>query len=219
MRPIFSKPVIASLILCSLAAAVLVALLVREIQDPAVSNPNNNHSHQNNDIVISQNIGDAFTLINGSGQEVHDYYYRGQYLLIYFGFSYCPDVCPTALLRISDALDTLEETHPTLAQNIQPLFISVDPERDTPDAIRAYVRHFHPRLEGLTGSAAQIDKVKRSFKIYAAKVKDETSPDGYTIDHSSIIYLMDKQNRFLAHFTDNQTSDDIATKIKTLIAK
>ncbi|MBE8191025.1 MAG: SCO family protein [Alphaproteobacteria bacterium] len=219
MRPPLSKPVIASLLLSGVGALILIVMLVSESDKIAGKATHANTLDSAANIGrgdITSKIGGAFTLLNTNAQAISDHHYRGQYLLIYFGFTYCPDVCPTALARLSDALEQLE---PTESASIQPLFISVDPERDTPATLRDYVRHFHPRLEGLTGSTAQIENVKRQYRIYAAKVADDTTTDGYTIDHSSIIYFMDKQNRFLTHFTDTQTSTDIATALKKLITK
>ena len=141
-------------------------------------------------------IGGDFTLLNENGETITQAAYDGQYKLIYFGFTFCPAICPTELQKITSALKKMEDSHPELAAKIQPLFISIDPERDTPDVMREYVSLFHPRLDGLTGSSEQIAQVKKDYRIYAQKVQDENMSD-YTMDHSSFIYLMAPDNRLI----------------------
>ncbi len=146
------------------------------------------------------NPGGAFTLTDMNARQVTQADYAGRFLLIYFGFTYCPDVCPTGLDRMGAALDTLAARDAVMAARIQPLFITIDPARDTPDTMADYVKYFHPRLIGLSGTSAQIDAVKRAYRVYAAKIKNPDNPDNYTMDHSSFFYLMDGQNRFVKHF-------------------
>ncbi|MCB1530846.1 MAG: SCO family protein [Rhodospirillales bacterium] len=155
--------------------------------------------------VQAENFGGPFSLTDHNGKPVTDRDFSGQYRLIYFGFTFCPAICPTELQKISGALDLLGER----SKKIRPLFITVDPERDTADVMKNYVRLFHPDLVGLTGTAAQIEAVKKSYKVYSKKVRDPDMND-YTVDHSSFIYFMDPEDRLLSIFTTKDTSGTIA---------
>ncbi len=138
-------------------------------------------------------IGGPFTLENAQGQAVTDRNFRGKYMLVYFGYTYCPDVCPTTLQSIANAMDAMG---PKAAQ-VVPIFITVDPWRDTPAVVGRYAAAFSPRLVGLTGTPEEIAKVEREYHVYAAK--HETGNGGeYSMDHSSVIYLMDRDGRFVA---------------------
>jgi protein SCO1/2 len=159
--------------------------------------------------IAAENFGGAFTLVNQDGKTVTDQDFRGTWRLMYFGFTYCPAICPTELMKITEALDKLGDQ----ANIITPLFISVDPERDTPDILKKYLTAFHPRFIGLTGTVAQVEDIKKSYKVYAAKVKDDTMTD-YTVDHSSFIYLMDPQENLQAIYKLQDTSLIIAEDIR-----
>ncbi len=139
-------------------------------------------------------IGGPFTLENSAGQTVTDRTYRGKYMLVYFGYTYCPDVCPTTLQAMANALDALGAK----ANDIAPIFISVDPARDTPAVMKRYTAAFSPRLIGLTGTPQEIAKVAREYHVYYAKHVTGPGPDDYGMDHSSVIYLMDPNGRFVA---------------------
>ena len=146
-------------------------------------------------------IGGPFTLIDHTGKVRTEEDFRGKLLLIYFGYSYCPDVCPTDLQQIGLAVDGLSAG----ADAVQPLFITLDPERDTVVHLADYVPLFHPRLIGLTGSAEQIRRVALAYKVYYAKYPPD-SPD-YVIDHSSFIYLVDKAGKYIGFFPPGTTAD------------
>ena len=146
-------------------------------------------------------IGGPFALIDHTGKLRTDEDFRGKLLLIYFGYSYCPDVCPTDLQQIGLAVDGLSAG----ADAVQPLFITLDPERDTTVHLADYVPLFHPRLIGLTGSAEQIRRVALAYKVYYAKYLPD-SPD-YVIDHSSFIYLVDKAGKYIGFFPPGTTAD------------
>jgi protein SCO1/2 len=146
-------------------------------------------------------IGGPFALIDHTGKLRTDEDFRGKLLLIYFGYSYCPDVCPTDLLQIGLAVDGLGAG----AEAVQPLFITLDPERDTAVHLAAYVPLFHPRLIGLTGSAEQIRRVALAYKVYYAKYPPD-SPD-YVIDHSSFVYLVDEAGKYIGFFPPGTTAD------------
>jgi len=136
--------------------------------------------------VTAKNFGGTYTLTNHLGETVTDKDFRDNYKLVYFGFTYCPAICPTELQKIAQVLKTLD---PAIADQIKPIFISVDPERDTVEVMKEYVELFHPRLIGLTGTPEQVKVAKDAYKIYAAKVEDDTMQE-YTVDHSSFIYFM-----------------------------
>lgn len=154
-------------------------------------------------------VGGPFTLTDQTGKKVTDKDFLGKFTLVFFGYTYCPDVCPTELQVMSAALDNLGAK----ADNIQPIFISIDPQRDTPEVLKQYVVNFHPRLVGLTGSPEEIASVAKAYRVYYSKVEGSSGPDNYLMDHSTIIYLMDRQGKFLKHFT---YSTDAAALAKTI---
>jgi protein SCO1/2 len=132
-------------------------------------------------------IGGPFTLTDQNGKTVTDADFAGKYRIVYFGYTYCPDVCPTDLTKIGAALRTLDKQAPRTAQKIVPLFISVDPERDTPAQLKQYVGNFHPRLVGLTGTPQAIAQVAKAYAIAYMK---EPTPSGYLMGHTEVAYLM-----------------------------
>ena len=154
-------------------------------------------------------IGGPFTLKDQSGNTVTEKDFQNTYKLIYFGFTYCPAVCPTELQKITSALHQLGPK----ADYITPIFISVDPERDSVEAVKTYVEFFHPSMIGLTGSSKQIDNVIKEFKVYATKVVDEDATD-YTIDHSSFIYFMSPDDRLLRIYRTQDSAVDIAESLQ-----
>jgi len=158
-------------------------------------------------------IGGPFTLTDQTGKRVTDKDFAGKYMLIYFGFTFCPDVCPTELQVMSGALDDLGAN----ATKIQPIFVTIDPERDTPEVLARYVKQFNPRLIGLTGSAQDIAKIAKEYRVYYEKVKDDSSSGDYTMDHSSIIYLMGPDGGFLTFFPPGTSPEKMADKIKTFM--
>lgn len=162
-------------------------------------------------------IGGPFELTDQNGVRRSAADFAGRPMLIYFGFTYCPDVCPTALDIMGGALDILKQTAPRAYQRVQPIFISVDPARDTPPVLRDYLSYFHPRLTGLTGSQAEIDAVKSAYKIYAARSQTRDENGNYNVDHSSFYYLMDDDNRYLAHFDHAVTPEELAQKLAGLV--
>lgn len=156
-------------------------------------------------------IGGPFVLVDHDGRTVTDADFHGRLLLIYFGYTFCPDVCPTSLTAIGDALALLGPD----AEKVVPILITVDPERDTPAHLKEYVAFFHPRMVALTGSVDQITAVSRAFRVYFAKVRDSTSaPDDYLMDHTAITYLMGRDGKFLAHFSHGTEPEAIAKRIR-----
>lgn len=153
-------------------------------------------------------IGGPFALRDIKGNVVRSNHFRGKYLLIYFGYSFCPDICPTALENMTEALTLLERD----AQKIQPLFITIDPKRDTAYQLETYMENFHPSLQALTGAKSDIDNAMKAYKVYASIV--EGSHPDYLVDHSSIVYFMDKEGHFICHFTHQTPGAEMAFKIR-----
>lgn len=137
-------------------------------------------------------IGGPFMLTDQNGKTVRDSDFAGKYRIVYFGYTYCPDICPTDLAKIGQALRRLEAQAPARAARIAPIFISVDPERDTPARLKPYVANFHPRLIGLTGDMAAIRRVARDYAIAFGK---QPTPSGYLVGHTEVAYLMDPQGK------------------------
>jgi len=157
-------------------------------------------------------IGGDFTLLGANGQEVKDASFRGKYMLVFFGFTACPDICPTTLATLSSVLESLGEK----AAQVVPVFISVDPARDTPAVIKEYLTHFDPRIVGLTGTSAQVEQVASAYKVYYAKAEDGDEQN-YMINHSGYIYLMAKDGTYLRHFSAQDASEEIAGAVRGYI--
>jgi cytochrome oxidase Cu insertion factor (SCO1/SenC/PrrC family) len=155
-------------------------------------------------------IGGDFTLIDQFGQTRTNRDFLGRYRLVFFGFTFCPSVCPTELQKITDVMAQLG----TAADQVTPMFISIDPERDTSDVMAEFLGHFDARFVGLTGTRAQIDTVVRLYKVYAAKVPFAGSND-YTMDHSSFVYLMDRDGQLVTLYRAEQIAEQIAADLKS----
>lgn len=149
-----------------------------------------------------EQIGGPFALIDQDGRPRTDADFRGKLLLVYFGYTYCTDICPTDLQAISTAIDKLGPA----GESVQPLFITVDPEHDTPEAIKLYVALFHPRLVGLTGSAKQVKTVARAYKVYYAKNEQSKKSDP-VIDHSGFVFLVGRDGKYLGFFPPGTSAD------------
>lgn len=159
-------------------------------------------------------VGGPFTLEDGTGRQVTDRDFRGKYMLVYFGYTFCPDVCPTTLSEVADALDHLGNK----ADRLQPIFITVDPKRDTPAVMKQYVTAFTPRLIGLTGSAEQIAKVAQEYRVYYAEHRTGPGPNDYTMDHSSVLYLMDPDGKFVAPIRADEDGSQMAADLTRLMS-
>jgi protein SCO1/2 len=159
-------------------------------------------------------IGGPFTLTDTSGKQVTDKDFRGRYMLIFFGYTHCPDICPAGLQLISAVLDNLKGK----ADQLAPIFVSVDPARDTPEKLGAYVKNFNPRFIGLTGTDKEIAAVAKAYKVFYNKVpsKDGDAAD-YSMDHTGIIYVMDPQGNFVTHFTPATSVDEMTAKLDKIL--
>jgi protein SCO1 len=155
-------------------------------------------------------IGGAFALEDGNGKTISDQTLRGRPFLVYFGYTHCPDVCPTELARISDILGKMGD------KPIPALFITVDPERDTPKVMQDYVSSFNPAVIGLSGSPQAVEAAEKTFRVFARKGQQQ--PDGdYSMDHSSIVYLMDKNGAFVEAFNVERPPEEAATDLEKFL--
>jgi len=156
-------------------------------------------------------IGGPFQLVDQNGKTVTEADLRGKWSLIYFGYTHCPDACPTALNDISIALSELGAKR----DQVRPVFITVDPERDTPKVLKDYVTAFDAPIVGLTGTPEQVAKAAKGYRVYFAK---HPEPGGdYSMDHSSVIYVMDPEGRFTASFAPDSTPEQMAGRLKKLV--
>jgi protein SCO1/2 len=153
-------------------------------------------------------VGGTFKLTDQNGRAVTDADFKGKPFLVFFGFTNCPDVCPTALFDMSEVFRRLGPD----AEKVSAIFISVDPARDTPEKMKDYLQSFHERISALTGTQADIDAVTKAYKAYAKRVPLENGD--YTMDHSAIVYLMDKNGRFVAPFNLKRPADEAAADLR-----
>ncbi|HEX6830674.1 MAG TPA: SCO family protein, partial [Methyloceanibacter sp.] len=151
-------------------------------------------------------IGGPFSLAGGDGKPVTDRDFRGRYMLIFFGFTHCPDICPAELQVIAQALEQLGDK----AKNVVPIFITLDPERDTPEAMANYVKSFGPNFVGLTGSPEAIAAAAKAYRVAYSKVENKESAGDYSVDHSALVYLMDPEGRYVTHFSYGLSADQMA---------
>jgi protein SCO1/2 len=156
----------------------------------------------------SSDVGGPFQLTDQDGRTVTQADFKGKPFLVFFGFTHCPDICPTTLFEMSETLRRLGPA----ADRISALFISVDPERDTPEKLKQYLSSFDEHIVGLTGTPEQIAAVTKAYKAYAKKVPLEGGD--YTMDHSAIVYLMDRDGNFIAPFNLKRTADAAAADLR-----
>lgn len=159
-------------------------------------------------------IGGPFTLKNQNGKVVKDADLRGKLMLVFFGFTHCPDVCPTDLAVMTQVVKQLGKD----ADKVATLFITIDPERDTVAVMKEYMSNFDPHIQGLTGTREQVDVAIKAYRVYANKVK---SPDGkdYTMDHSAFLYLMGKDGKYISHFQHNPKPEEVVEGVKKALGK
>lgn len=158
-------------------------------------------------------VGGPIQLTDQNGQPFSDQSLRGKPFLVFFGFTHCPDVCPTALFEVSEIMRRLGPD----AARAAALFISVDPERDTPQKLAGYVKNFSPRIVGLTGTPQEIAAVAKAYKVFYEKTPNEAAPADYGMNHTSIIYLMSPDGEYVAHFTPMTSVDAMAEKLGKLL--
>jgi protein SCO1/2 len=161
-------------------------------------------------------VGGAFTLTDQSGKTVTEKSWPGKYKLVFFGFTHCPDTCPAALQKMAVIMQHLDQNNDPWGAKIVPLFITVDPARDTAAVMAKYVTVFNPHIVGLTGSEAQIKSVEEAYKVYAAKKPGQSNDDyaEYMEDHSAYVYLMSPDDKLLQVFSFDETAEAMIGKIK-----
>jgi len=148
------------------------------------------------DLQVSQSIiGGPFEMVNHLGETVTQETFKGRHMLVYFGYTFCPDVCPTELQSLTVALNDMGKK----GDAITPVFVTIDPERDDVAAVREYIGFFHPRLVGLTGTPAQVEAITDAFGVFYAKARDTGETSDYLMDHSSLIFLMNEKGRYVTH--------------------
>jgi protein SCO1/2 len=155
-------------------------------------------------------IEGTFDLTDHDGKPVTAANYRGKYMLVFFGFTHCKVVCPRALSKLSQVLRDIGP----LAEEIVPLYVSVDPERDSPEAMKAFLEASYPRFTGLTGTQEQCDAAKKAFRVFAEKKPDPDDPDGYDMPHTAFAYLLDREGNYVAHFGDHLDEDELADRLR-----
>lgn len=192
-------------LLIGLAAGIMTAVVIAIV--PGGSSPSTTTGRAA--------IGGPFSLTDGSGKAVTEKDFAGKPMLVFFGFTNCPDVCPAGLQVLAAALDRLGDK----AQGVTPVFITVDPERDTPELVGKYVKSFHPRIVGLSGTPEQVAGVVKAYRVYARKQPTEGSAADYSMDHSSFFYLMDASGAYVKHFPHSvdaaRLADDVAAQIQS----
>ena len=159
-------------------------------------------------------IEGTFNLIDHDGHPVTEQTYRGRWLMVFFGFTHCGIVCPRALSRLSTVLAEIGDER---ADRIQPLYITVDPERDTPPVMNQFLESNYPRFTGLTGTTEQIEKAKDAFNVFARRKVDPAAADCYVVPHTAITYLLDPAGRYRTHWTDARDVDEIVVSLNAQI--
>jgi len=157
---------------------------------------------------VDSDASGPFSLVDHNGKPVTDRDFRGKFMLVFFGYTSCPDVCPMDLQIIAQVIDELGEA----GDRLQPIFISVDPARDTPEVVAQYASHFHPRLIGLSGSRQQTAAAARNYGVISMKIIDETNPGNYSVNHSALTYLLGPDGKFVAAF-DHGTDTEAMTSV------
>lgn len=166
-------------------------------------------------VVVGQAaIGGPFSLIDAQGQQFTDVDLRGRFVLLYFGFTHCPDICPEELEKVAMAVDVASKNS-GVENGIVPVFISIDPERDGPAQVGAYVKEFHPRMIGLTGTLDAVRDAAKSYRVYYTKASIGSDPNDqdYLIDHSIITYLLDPDGKFVTFFGRNYNAEEMAANV------
>lgn len=157
----------------------------------------------------------TFALTDHDGNAVTEASYRGRFMLVYFGFTHCRKVCPRSLACMTAALDELGDA----GRRIVPLYITVDPERDTPEAMKAFLEAHFPRFTGLTGNREAIDKAKASFRVFTRRGPDPEDEEGYAVPHTAFAYLLGPDGTYLTHFMDTADAEKMAGGLRDVLAK
>ena len=182
-------------------AALIFSLSACNVGDPPAEPP-----------LAGARIGGPFTLVDQNGAQRAESSFAGRYRIVYFGYTYCPDVCPVDVANIASGLKAFEAKDPARGRQVVPIFITADPARDTPAVLKAFVANFHPRLVGLTGSTAAIDAAAKAHAVYIRR--GEVQPGGgYLVDHSRAAYLMDPAGKPIALLPAEQGGEQVAAEL------
>ena len=157
-------------------------------------------------------IGGPWTLVDLDGNLVTDKQFQGKWLLLYFGFARCPDICPSEMMKVGRVLDMMEKDHPELRKKVVPVFVSVDPARDSLSALKAYAKDFHPAFVFLTGAPTQVQQMAKKYRVYISKAEEGDDGD-YLVDHSIVIYCHDDTGDLADCFTQSMRPSDIVEKL------
>ena len=192
---------------CSLALAAPLALLVAGCGGAPQGDPP----------FAGAQIGGPFELVGSDGETVRWSDFDGRYRIVYFGYAYCPDVCPLDVQRMMQGYERFKAEEPELAADVQPIFITIDPERDTPAVVGEFARAFSDDLIGLTGTAEQVDQAAKAFAVYYQK-GPESSGGGYLMDHSRIAYLMGRDGEPIAPLPVDRTGEAVAAELEKWVS-
>lgn len=193
---------------------VFIALVIVSIGAGLYMSP----EFQNRDLPKEKSTGEAlvggsFKLTDHYGTIRTDKEFRGNFMLIFFGFTNCPTICPPGIMNMTEAMELLGSD----GKKVIPIFITVDPERDTPERMKEFLGNFYSTFIGLTGNKEDIKEVETAYKVYSSKVEAKDEPDGYIMDHSGFIYLMDESGKYVTHFSYNAEPKEMANKIRGYI--
>ena len=197
--------------ICALFALVIIAVTLVVMPNLVGNQQNATSTSQSKGIQMADNVrmGGPYTLVNQDGETITEQSFDGTYRLMFFGFTHCPDFCPTKLYHISQMLDRLP---PEKAANITPIFVTIDPARDTAPILKDYLTGFDPRFTGLTGSDEQIAAVAKAFRVYYQKVQSD-DPEYYSMDHSTFTYIMGPENNFIDVISYDTPIDVMVEKV------
>ena len=201
----------ASLAICVVVGTGLVSYYTMEKERRQTETASNSQTKT----IGKAAIGGPWSLFNTAGHLVTDMDYRGTFQFVYFGFTRCPDICPNELVKIGKIFETLE-SNPNISGQIKPLFISIDPRRDTIDQLKEYAQDFHPAFDWLTGTPEQVNAVAKAYRVYWSKVDvttDEDDDDEYSVDHTIVTYLMGPDGEFVDLFTSGVDSKQVIERI------
>lgn len=193
----------AAAVLAAIAVVSYPLLLGKRSSDPSASSRG------------STVITTRFNLVDHTGKPVTEKDYAGKWKLVFFGFTHCPDICPTTLNTVAQVMAALGDE----AKSVTPLFITIDPVRDRPKIMAQYVNAFDKRMVGLTGTESQVAAAAKAFRAYYGRVDQKTAPNGYTMNHSTILYLMGPDGGFVTHYAHTDKAGDIARSIKKEMSK
>jgi protein SCO1 len=196
------------IIILSLIIAALSAYILLVVELPNKPLAGQGGGNINEDVPI----GGDFVLTDQNGDPFSSDKMKGHLSLVYFGFTYCPDICPTTLNKLSNVITTLDKYN----IDVMPIFITIDPARDTPKLLKEYLRHFSDKFIGLSGDDKELKHVTGMYKVFYARVDNakHSSSNNYMLDHSSFIYLMDKKGKYMKHFYTNSTEEEIIEYIR-----